>query len=277
MLKNYFLLMRPYQWVKNIIIFFPLFFSKKFFELEALVLSSAAFICFILASSIIYIFNDICDIKYDKKHPKKKFRPLANNNLKIRDAYFLMALLSFLLSVLLKFNTLILNNVIFFFLLNISYSIYLKNIVIVDLVTVSLSYVVRILAGCIIINVELSPWLLVCIFYSSLFLISFKRVAEMKISGFKSRLVLNKYNKEFLLKIIDLSLVCSVIFYSLYTILINPNLIHTIILILTGFFRYYYLYYNIKIFEDSPIKIIFSDKPIIVLLFLWIIAVLIDY
>lgn len=107
--------MRPYQWVKNIIIFFPLFFSKKLLELEAFILSSTAFICFILASSIIYIFNDICDINYDKKHPKKKFRPLANNDLKIRDAYFLIALLSFLLSVLLKFNTVILNNVIFFF------------------------------------------------------------------------------------------------------------------------------------------------------------------
>jgi len=269
--------MRPYQWVKNIIIFFPLFFSKKLLELEAFILSSTAFMCFILASSIIYIFNDICDINYDKKHPKKKFRPLANNDLKIRDAYFLIALLSFLLSVLLKFNTVILNNVIFFFLLNISYSIYLKNIVIVDLVTVSLSYVVRIMAGCIIINVELSPWLLICIFYSSLFLISFKRVAEMKISGFKSRLILNKYKKEILLKIIDLSLVCSVIFYSLYTVLINPNLMYTIILILIGFFRYYYLYYSIKIFEDSPVKIIFSDKPIIILLFLWTIAVLFDY
>lgn len=136
---------------------------------------------------------------------------------------------------------------------------------------------VRILAGCIIINVELSPWLLICIFYSSLFIISFKRVAEMKISGFKSRLILNKYNKEILLKIIDLSLACCVIFYSLYTVLINPNLMYTIILILIGFFRYYYLYYNIKIFEDNPIKIIFSDKPIIILLFLWIIAVLFDY
>ena len=72
MFKNYFLLIRPFQWVKNLIIFFPLIFAKKIFELDAFVLSSKAFIIFILASSIVYIFNDICDLEQDKKHPIKK-------------------------------------------------------------------------------------------------------------------------------------------------------------------------------------------------------------
>jgi 4-hydroxybenzoate polyprenyltransferase len=136
MFKDYFLLMRPFQWVKNIIIFIPLIFSKKLFEFDSLVLSFAVFICFILASSIIYIFNDIWDLKEDKKHPlKKKTRPLANNNLKKKDAYFLVAFLGLLLSVILKFNISILGIVITFLILNIFYSIYLKNIVIIDLIT----------------------------------------------------------------------------------------------------------------------------------------------
>jgi 4-hydroxybenzoate polyprenyltransferase len=276
MFKDYFLLMRPFQWVKNIIIFIPLIFSKKLFEFDSLVLSFTVFICFILASSIIYIFNDIWDLKEDKKHPlKKKTRPLANNNLKKKDAYFLVVFLGLLLSVILKFNISILGIVITFLILNIFYSIYLKNIVIIDLITISLSYLVRVLAGSVAINVQLSGWLLICIFCASLFLISFKRIAEIKISNFKSRSVLKKYNNEILLKIIDVSSTCCIVFYALYTILVNPNLIFTLPLIFIGFFRYYYLYYTIKIFEESPVKIIFSDKPIIALLILWLVSVLI--
>ena len=274
MFKNYFLLTRPFQWVKNVIIFIPLIFAKKLFELDAFVLSFIAFVSFILASSIIYIFNDICDLEKDKKHPIKKNRPLANNSLKKKDAYLLIILLGLLLLVLLKSNISILGIIIIFFILNIFYSLYFKNVIIIDLVIVSLSYVIRVLAGSIIINVALSAWLLICVFSTSLFLISFKRLAEIKISGFKSRPILRTYNNEILLKIIDVSAICSIIFYSLYTVLVNPNLIFTVPLIFVGFFRYYYLYYTAKIFEESPVKIIFSDKPILVLLILWLIIVL---
>jgi 4-hydroxybenzoate polyprenyltransferase len=166
--------------------------------------------------------------------------------------------------------------VIIFFILNISYSLYFKNLIIVDLIVVSLSYVIRVLAGSIIINVALSNWLLICVFSTSLFLISFKRVAEIKISSFKSRLVLKKYNNEFLLKITDISAICSILFYSLYTVFVNPNLIYTVPLIFVGFFRYYYLYYTAEVFEESPVKIIFNDKPIFALLTLWLIIVLIS-
>ena len=276
MFKNYFLLTRPFQWVKNVIIFIPLIFSKKLFELDAFVLSSIGFISFILASSIIYIFNDICDLEKDKKHPIKKNRPLANNSLKKKDAYLLIILLGLLLLVLLKSNISILGIIIIFFISNIFYSLYFKNIIIIDLIIISFSYVLRVLAGSIIINVVLSAWLLICVFSASLFLISFKRLAEIKISGFKSRPILKKYNKEILLKIIDVSAICSIVFYSLYTVFVNPNLIYTIPLIFLGFFRYYYLYYTTKIFEESPVKIIFSDKPILLLLILWLIIVLIN-
>jgi 4-hydroxybenzoate polyprenyltransferase len=277
MFKNYFILTRPFQWVKNVIIFIPLIFAKKLFELDAFVLSSIAFVSFILASSIIYIFNDICDLEKDKKHPIKKNRPLANNSLKKKDAYLLIILLlGLLLLVLLKSNISILGIIIIFFILNIFYSLYFKNVIIIDLIMVSLSYVLRVLAGSIVINVALSAWLLICVFSTSLFLISFKRLAEIKISGFKSRPILKKYNNEILLKIIDVSAICSIIFYSLYTVFVNPNLIYTVPLIFLGFFRYYYLYYTAKTFEESPVKIIFGDKPIIVLLIFWLIIVLVN-
>jgi 4-hydroxybenzoate polyprenyltransferase len=277
MFKNYFILTRPFQWVKNVIIFIPLIFAKKLFVLDAFVLSSIAFVSFILASSIIYIFNDICDLEKDKKHPIKKNRPLANNSLKKKDAYLLIILLlGLLLLVLLKSNISILGIIIIFFILNIFYSLYFKNVIIIDLIMVSLSYVLRVLAGSIIINVALSAWLLICVFSTSLFLISFKRLAEIKISGFKSRPILKKYNNEILLKIIDVSAICSIIFYSLYTVFVNPNLIYTVPLIFLGFFRYYYLYYTAKTFEESPVKIIFSDRPILVLLILWLIIVLVN-
>jgi len=275
--KNYFLLTRPSQWVKNVIIFIPLIFAKKLFELDAFVLTFITFVSFILASSIIYIFNDICDVEQDKKHPIKKNRPLANNSLKKKDAYLLIILtLGLLLLIILKLNISILGIVIIFLILNIIYSLYFKNLIIIDLIIISLSYVLRVLAGTIIINVALSSWLLICVFSTSLFLISFKRLAEIKISGFRSRPILKIYNNKILLKIIDISAICSIIFYSLYTVLVSPNLIYTIPLIFLGFFRYYYLYYNAKIFEESPVRIIFSDKPILVLLTLWLIIVLLN-
>jgi 4-hydroxybenzoate polyprenyltransferase len=262
--------MRPFQWVKNIIIFIPLIFSKKLFELDAFVLSSIAFVSFTLASSIIYIFNDICDLEKDKKHPiKKKTRPLANGSLKLKDAYILIILLVLLLSILLIFTYSILEILIVFFILNISYSLFFKNIVIVDIIMVSLSYIVRVFAGGYIINVQLSEWLLICIFSLSLFLISFKRLSEIKISNFKSRQVLERYNNQILIKIGDISIICSIIFYTLYIALVNPNLIITVPLVFMGFFRYLYLYYTLKTFEESPVKLIFSDKLIIVILILW--------
>lgn len=278
MFKKCFLITRPFQWIKNIIIFIPLIFAKKIFELDAFLLSSMAFISFILASSIVYIFNDICDLEQDKKHPIKKNRPLANNSIKKKDAYLLIILLlGLLLLVLLKSNIPTLGIIIIFFILNIFYSLYLKNVIIIDLVIISLSYVLRVLAGTIIINVALSAWLLICVFSTSLFLISFKRLAEMKISDFKSRIILKKYNTEILLKIIDISAICSIIFYSLYTVLMNQNLIYTVPLIFAGFFRYYYIYYTSKVFKESPVEVIFSDKQILALVTLWLVAVLINY
>lgn len=275
MIKNYFILTRPEQWVKNIIVFIPLIFSKKIQEIDSFFLLFSTFVCLILASSIIYIFNDICDLEHDKKHPNKKNRPLANGSLKIKDACLLIILLGLLLSALLKFNISILGSVIFFITLNIFYSTYLKKIVIIDLIIVSLSYVIRVLAGTAALNVQLSEWLAICIFSVSLFLISFKRLAETKISGFKSRAVLKKYNIKFLNKIIDISGFCSINFYTIYVITANPNLIITVPLVFIGFFRYYLLYYTTKIFEESPIKIIFSDKPIIALVAIWFVIVLI--
>jgi len=270
MFKNYFLLTRPFQWVKNVIIFIPLIFAKKLFELDAFVLSSIAFVSFILASSIIYIFNDICDLEKDKKHPiKKKTRLLANGSLKLKDAYILIILLGLLLSILLIFTYSILEILIVFFILNISYSLFFKNIVIVDIIMVSFSYLIRVFAGSSIINVQLSEWLLICIFSLSLFLISFKRLAEIKISSFKSRPVLKGYNNQILIKIGDISIVCSIIFYTLYVVLVSPNLIITVPLVFMGFFRYLYLYYTLKNFEESPVKLILSDKLIIAILILW--------
>ena len=174
-----------------------------------------------------------------------------------------------MLSILLIFTYSILEILIVFFILNISYSLFFKNIVIVDIIIVSFSYLIRVFAGGSIINVQLSEWLLICIFSLSLFLISFKRLAEIKISSFKSRPVLKGYNNQILIKIGDISIVCSIIFYTLYVVLVSPNLIITVPLVFMGFFRYLYLYYTLKNFEESPVKLILSDKLIIAILILW--------
>lgn len=278
MFKNYLLLMRPFQWIKNIIIFIPLIFSKKLFDIDSFIASSLTFFCFVIASSIIYIFNDILDLKEDQKHPiKKKIRPLANKSLKVKNAYVLILLLMTILIYTLSSNIIITEILIIFFILNFFYSIYLKKIAIIDLFSVVTSYILRVVAGGVSINVSVSGWLLICIFCTALFLIAFKRLAEIKISNFKSRIVLKKYNKDLLLKIIDISSISSIIFYSLYTILVNTKIIYTIPLVFMGFFRYYHIYLSNKNFDESPVKIIFGDRQIVSLIIIWIIFILLSY
>ena len=129
------------------------------------------------------------------------------------------------------------------------------------------------MAGAIGIDVELSEWMFITIFSVSLYLAAFKRVEEIKNLKISTRKVLKNYNLNFLNKIVDISAVCSIIFYSLFVINVNQDLIVSVPIVFYGFFRYYYISEK-KNFGDSPVDIILKDIHLISTIFIWLLSVL---
>ena len=173
---TYFRLIRTNNWVKNLFIPLPLFFSGEFFDLTKLSYTFFTMIGFSLVTSFVYILNDIFDIEFDRVHPEKKHRPIPSGKISIKQSLIVGV---FLLSVgLISLWEISLNSfllTVFYILLNFLYSIKLKQIPIVDLVIVAIGFVVRILIGGDVGNVELTQWIIVMVFLLSLLIAVTKR------------------------------------------------------------------------------------------------------
>ena len=205
-MKAYLKLMRVKHWIKNFLIFLPLIFSKNLFNTNYYLILLIGFLCFSLTTSIIYIINDIQDVEKDRKHPKKKERPLAKGIISIKAASIFaigLAITIILLLWLLNFYT---NNTIYlivillaYVVLNILYSIKLKNVVIFDVVILVSGFLLRVLFGSLLTNIPISNWLYLMIIFCAFYLGFGKRRNEyIKHKGEETREVLKSYNKEFL-------------------------------------------------------------------------------
>jgi 4-hydroxybenzoate polyprenyltransferase len=285
MLKNYFNLLRIPQWIKNFFIFVPLVFSQHLFEPEYVKLSLLGFIIFSLVSSSIYIINDLIDINEDKLHPVKKFRPipagLIVKNIAIATA-FILAVGSFALLSLtnIKFG----GTVITYFLITILYSLKLKNIVILDVFTIAAGFMLRILGGAFIINVEISSWLILTTMFISLFLAVMKRRSELKFvstdDAGSTRKVLVHYSTEFIDQMSTVTSAGVIICYALYTvsqrtvtIFKTEHLIYTTPFVVFGIFRYMFLVYIGKKGENTT-EILVSDLPMIFNIIIYVLVVI---
>ena len=217
-MNDYLKLIRVKHWVKNILIFIPLICSGLV-TYSNVISCIEAFFAFSFASSFIYIINDIRDIEKDKLHPRKKNRPLPSGKIKKSTAIYI-AVLMIILAI--TINTIINNNFLntsLYFLLgyiiiNICYSMGLKNIAIIDIVLLASGFVIRVYYGASIINVDVSSWLFLTIMSASLFLGLGKRKKEL-INNKESRKVLQEYNEAFLDKFQYLSLTLTIIHYGL--------------------------------------------------------------
>lgn len=284
MCKNLILTLRPKQWVKNLIIFAGIIFAKKFFELNYLLKTIAAFGIFCLLSGIIYIINDIVDRKADQKHPEKSKRPIAAGKLKINTA-IICAIILFLIALIsayfLNFSFFLV--ALFYFLLMIAYSFFFKKIVILDVIVVATGFALRTFAGTVVIAVEISVWLFLCSILLALFLAISKRRHELVYlddGGLSHRTVLGQYSKQLLDQIIAIVTASNIIAYSIYTIapetitkFHSKNLVLTIPFVLYGIFRYLYLIYQ-KQMGGSPERVLLEDKPLIVSVFAWLMSIL---
>jgi len=279
---------RPKQWTKNLLVFLALIFSMNLywepFDLASvgylLARAAAAFVLFCMVSSSEYLINDLVDVENDRQHPQKRLRPLASGMLKpsyaLATAILLLTVsmsLSFWLSRL--FGIVVLGYVALILL----YSFVLKHIVIVDVFTIAAGFVLRAVAGAVVINVPISPWLYICTVLGALFLGFSKRRHELVLlndDAPKHRRSLEEYTPQLLEQMIAVVAPAAVIAYSLYTFSAanlpqNHAMMLTIPFVIYGIFRYLYLVHS-KNLGGSPEEILLSDLPLIVDIALWVAA-----
>ena len=278
MIKNYLKLLRSYQYIKNLFIFAPIFFAFKFKEFYLLLDTIYCFFIFCLIASSIYIINDILDIEEDKLHPEKRNRPLPKGLICKRNAFFLSISLT-IISLLFSFFFLkkVFIIIIIYYILNLLYSIKLKNYSIVDVFIVAIGFVLRVFAGAFCINILPSNWIVVITFLLALFLAFAKRRNEIIINK-SARKNLCKYNEEFLNAAIILSAGITIVSYILYTVseevilrLKTENLCFTSFFVIFGILRYMQIIFVEKKSGD-PSKIVIKDNIIKAIFIGWILT-----
>ena len=285
MLKIYFNLLRIPQWIKNFFVFVPLVFSQNLFEQNYVMLSLLGFLIFSFASSSIYIINDLIDINEDKVHPVKKFRPIPTGLISKSKAVASATILAVISFSLLPFTNVYFGiTVLSYFAITVLYSAGLKNIVILDVFTIAAGFILRILGGAFIINVEISSWLMLTTMFISLFLAVMKRRSELKHvteDNASTRKVLVDYSTEFIDQMSTVTSAGVIICYALYTvsqrtvtIFKTEQLIYTTPFVVFGIFRYMYLVYIGKKGENTS-ELLLSDLSMIINVLLYILTVVV--
>jgi len=290
-LNIYLRLLRINQWIKNLVVFTPIIFNGQLFNYRLFLDSLFTFFIFCLLSSTSYVLNDLIDYPYDRKHPVKKYRPLASGEVDIPQATFIVFFLTLLSLILLIKNSLSLFLLgILFLLLHFFYSLVFKKIPLVDIFAISFSFMLRAFAGEVATGYHIPIWLLLTIFFGSLFMASVKRQAELKTAGREARLSLYRYNEHFLDFLTYTFGTATIIAYSTYTYVekipqietpfqkitheIFPGwegrkwLMITIPFVVYGIARYTQLFYE-KSEGESPEKIITTDRPLLTTIFFW--------
>ena len=188
-LKDLLLEIRPHQWVKNIFLAAGLVFSGNFTNLHMLIKVFSAISVFCLLSGSAYIINDIIDLEKDRRHPQKAYRPLASGRISIAAAYvyaLLMVVLAGAGMILFSLGLRFALTAACYYLLTVLYSITLKNIIFVDILTIAGGFVLRVIAGCVLVAPDISPWIVICSLLLALFLALCKRRHELQLLGERS-------------------------------------------------------------------------------------------
>jgi len=275
--------LRPHQWTKNLAVFAALALSKHLFEPEPLARSVLAFVLFCALSGSVYLLNDVADFERDRLHPLKRLRPIARGALPRRAAALLavgLAIASAGASLLLgpRFASC----AVAYLVLNLLYSFYLKDAVILDVLCISLGFVLRAVAGAVAIGVLISEWLLVCTLLLALFLALAKRrheLVSLSATAAGHRKALSEYSPYLLDQMISVVTASTLTAYAFYTMAPDTvakyrtdRLAWTIPFVLYGIFRYLYLVHQ-KEQGGSPTDILITDRPLLVTVALWAAAI----
>jgi len=272
--------MRPKQWTKNVFIYAGLVFDGQLFSFVPFLQVTLSFILLCLTASSVYIINDLVDIDKDRLHPRKRFRPLPSGQLPVsvaRVAAVLLPLLSILAAIALSPQFAVV--LLLYFLIQVAYSFRLKNIVIVDIMTITAGFVLRVAAGVVVINVaNFSPWLYACTGLLALFLAIGKRRQELVTlaeAAQDTRTVFKSYNLPLLDDMLRMVMTSTFIAYLLYTVqsetirVANTDLaLVTLPFVLYGLFRYLYLI-HVKGEGSDPSEVLLRDMPLLLSVLLW--------
>ena len=280
--KDFFLSLRPYQCSKNVVIFAALVFAKELGSLHHILISVGAFLDFCILSGAVYMLNDVVDYEKDRFHPIKKDRPIASGRLNRSFAaaagvslYVLALILAYVLSpgffqVALAYS-----------LVTIGYTYYFKNVAILDVMAISIGFVLRAIAGGVVLNVEVTFWLLLCTFLLALFLALSKRRHELVLlseDASRHRTNLAEYSPYLLDQMIGVVTASCFIAYTLYTVSAETvakfhtdKLSFTVPFVIFGIFRYLYLIHQ-KQEGGNPSLHLYSDRPLLISIILWVLA-----
>lgn len=278
--------LRPKQWTKNGFVFAALIFDIKLFQTEPFVKTLYGFLVLCFLSGTVYLINDLVDVEKDRQHPTKRNRPIASGRVPIRVAIISAIILSVVCLSLSFWLDPTFGVIAFgYWLLQIAYSLLLKNIVIVDVLTVAGGFVLRVAAGVVLVEAErFSPWLYVFTVLLALFLVLGKRrqeLALLKDHATNTRAILDEYNLPFLDEMMAIVTAGTVMTYSFYTFS-APNLpdnhlmMLTIPFVLYGIFRYLYVI-HVQGNGGAPDEVLLVDRPLqvsIILFTLTAIAIL---
>ncbi len=290
-MNKYLKLLRVEQWVKNLFVFVPLFFSGNITNLDLFLKSLFVFIVFSLAASSIYIINDYSDIESDKRHPEKCKRPLASGAVSKKTGLALFILLLLIVVSILSIGNVFIGWEIWrtavviatYFLMNLAYTYKLKHVAIIDVTIISMGFVLRVLAGGYMTEILISQWAILLTFVLALVLAIGKRRGELinaQLTG-KTRKSLDGYNVQFADIALAISCTLAIVCYLMFTLSpevqknYHPRVFYTVIFVVFAFLRYLQqtLVYNRT---ESPTKIVYKDRYIQATLVLWLIVFLLQ-
>ena len=270
--------MRIKQWTKNLLIYAALIFNGSAFNLKKFSITSSAFIAFCLASSVIYIINDIFDLEKDRLNPEKCNRPIASGAVNKNFALiFSFTILTLALIIAVNINSKFSLILFSYLLINILYTIWLKNVVIIDVMIIAYGFVARAVAGAVSAGINITEWFLLCVMFLSLFLALGKRRHELVEIQRKNpngtREVLKHYKLELIDQMINVVTSAVIISYSLFAES-NHDMMLTIPLVIYGIFYYLYVI-HVKHSGGSPDEALYKEKPILITVLLYGISIII--
>lgn len=265
-------LMRPKQWVKNLFVLAPLVFSGAFLNLVAVRHAFLAVLLFCIASSATYIVNDMHDIERDRRHPKKsKTRPLAAGIVSVPAALMMLVALC----AVLVWGWFVAPKVVLviaaYLILNLAYTFVLKHQPVVDIFTIAIGFVLRVYAGAMSLDVPVSSWMFITTLCLALYLAAVKRRQELSQSGTEGRKVLKKYSVSLVDRYAEMSATGALLFYSMFVMSANPELVFTVPMVLFGLFRYWFVVETLD-GGESPTDALLADWQLLLTVVLWVAA-----
>jgi 4-hydroxybenzoate polyprenyltransferase len=266
-------LLRPRQWSKNLIVLAALVFSGQWCEPTAVGRALAAVLAYCLVASAVYCLNDSFDAAADRLHPTKRRRPIAAGHVSVREAFCLAMLLACAgIALALMLDLGFCGILILYGVLNIGYTLSWKTVPIVDVMIVASGFLLRAIAGALVLHVSASSWLLACTTFLSLFLALVKRRQELLVlegNDRNHRRVLDQYSLPLLDQLTTSTLTVTLLTYILYTFYAHkPAFMLTVCFVVYGLFRYLYLVHHQRQ-GGSPEEVLLSDRPILFTVLLW--------